>query len=113
PDGAALMPNQNCGSSPSGDGVSGNFAHQAAIVSSDNGISWSVRPIPDSVSTLRSDPSVAADAANRLYFGYEYGVHKGGEVNGEQVGGRAMIATSRTGGATWSRSVDIGAPLGI
>jgi hypothetical protein len=113
PDGTALMPNQNCDSAPSADGATGNFAHQAAIVSTDNGSSWTVRAVPDSVSTLRSDPSVSADAANKLYFGYEYGVHQGGDVNGEQIGGRAMIATSGDHGATWSRSVDVGAPLGI
>ena len=113
PDGTAVMPNQNCDSSPSTGGTTGNFAHQAAIVSPDNGTTWTVRTIPDSASTLRSDPSVAADAANKLYFGYEYGVHKGGDVNAEQIGGRAMITTSRDHGATWSRSVDIGAPLGI
>jgi hypothetical protein len=113
PDGTAVMPNQNCDSSPSTSGATGNFAHQATIVSTDNGGTWAVHTIPDSVSTLRSDPSVSADAANKLYFGYEDGVYKGGDVNGEQVGGRAMIATSSDHGATWSRSVDVGAPQGI
>ncbi len=110
PDGTAIVPNQNCGPAPGTQGITGNFPNQAAVVSTNDGATWSVNVIPDSVSTVRSDPSAAADSAATWYFGYESGVDN---AAGEQVAGRAMVSMSHDGGTTWSPSVDIGAPLGI
>jgi hypothetical protein len=98
PDGTAVVPNQNCGTG------------QAAVVSTDNGATWSVNPIAGSVATLRSDPSAAADKANRWYFGYESAVN---DNSATQVGGKAMITTSTDGGTTWAPSVDVGAVMGL
>lgn len=108
PDGTAIVPDQNCASAPDPNNVGGPFPNQAAVVSKDNGTTWAVNVIPDSSETLRSDPSTAADAANKWYFGYEDGVKSGGQ----QVAGNAKISTSPDG-TTWSPSVDVGAPLGI
>ena len=111
PDGTAILPNQTC--APTDNPLAtGPFPNQAAVVSTTNGApgGWSVNVIPDSTYTLRSDPSTAADAANKWYFGYESGVFGTG---GTQVAGRAKIATSSTGGTTWTPSVDVGAPFGI
>lgn len=118
PDGTAVVPNQNCGPAPDPtvppSVVSGHmFPNQAAVVSTNNGVTWSVHVIPGSSPTLRSDPSAAYDAADTMFFGYEDGVFSGNDVSGEQIGGRAMIATSPDNGATWSKPVDVGAPLGI
>ncbi len=118
PDGTAVVPNQNCGPAPdptvAPDVLSGHmFPNQAAVVSANNGVTWTVNVIPGSSPTLRSDPSAAFDAANRMYFGYEDGVFTNNDVTAEQIGGRAMIATTTDNGATWSTPVDVGAPLGI
>src|SRR5205085_176821 len=75
----------------------GPFPNQAAVVSKDNGLTWAVNVIPGSTSTLRSDPSTAADAVSKWYFGYEDGVNSGGS----QVAGLAKISTSPDG-TTWS-----------
>jgi hypothetical protein len=109
PDGTAIVPNQNCGPAinPNPPAV---FPNQAAVVSTDNGVTWSVNVIPDSVASLRSDPSVAGDAANKIYFGYENAINSN---TGEQIGGQAMIAMSTNHGTTWTPSVDVGAPFGI
>jgi hypothetical protein len=117
-DGTAVVPNQNCAAAPDpslAPGVlSGHmFPNQAAVVSADNGATWSVNVIPGSTPTIRSDPSASFDAANRMYFGYEGGVFTNNDVTAEQIGGRAMIATSTDNGGTWSTPVDVGAPLGI
>ncbi|MFN2581686.1 MAG: sialidase family protein, partial [Candidatus Dormibacteria bacterium] len=112
PDGTAIVPNQNCGPAPD-TGFPAHFPNQAAVLSRDNGLTWAVHVIPDSVSTFRSDPSVAADSAGKLYFAYESGVYAQGDYNAEQIGGRAMLASSSDDGTTWTRSVDVGAGLGI
>ena len=110
PDGTAIVPNQNCGPAPTTDGVTGNFTNQAAIVSTNNGASWTVNVIPGSVATVRSDPAAAADSAGRWYFAYESALDND---SGEQVAGRAMVSTSSDDGSTWSPSVDVGAPFGL
>jgi hypothetical protein len=71
-------------------------------VSTDNGLNWVVRTVPDAKSiSPGSDPSVAAGANNTMYFGY---------VN---VDGHAKIAVSTDRGLHWSKSKDAGTPFGI
>ena len=72
-----------------------------------------MQTVPGSTSTLRSDPSVAFDAAGTMYFGMENGVFQNNDVTKTQIGGTAMIATSKDEGRTWSPPVDVGAPFGI
>ena len=96
PDGTAYVPNQACDPTSMD-----SYTKQAAVTSADNGVTWSPHFIPDSAATLRSDPSVAADSANTIYFGYEDG------------SGHARIATSSDHGVTWAASVDVGAPFGV
>jgi len=110
PDGTAIVPNQNCATSPSAKGVAGNFANQAAVVSQDNGLTWAVHVIPGSVSTLRSDPAASADTSGRWYFAYENAVDN---ASGEQIGGSARVSMSTDDGTTWSPSVDISSGLGL
>src|SRR6266852_2756296 len=95
PDGTAYVPNKSCMDSS---GVS----RIGVAVSTDNGLSWSVRTVPDSKSiSPGSDPSVAAGANNTIYLGY---------VNTD---GHAKIAVSSDRGAHWSKSKDAGTPFGI
>src|SRR5258708_35897 len=64
PDGTAYVPNKSC---MDANGVS----RIGVAVSTDNGLSWSVRTVPDSKSiSPGSDPSVAAGANNTIYLGY-------------------------------------------
>src|SRR6266851_3632638 len=95
PDGAAYVPNVRC---MDANGVS----RPGVAVSTDNGLSWVVRTVPDAKSiSPGSDPSVAAGANNTIYFGY---------VN---VDGHAKIAISTDRGLHWSKSKDAGTPFGI
>lgn len=95
PDGTAYVPNENC---MDANGVS----RPGLAVSADNGLTWSVRTVPDGKSiSPGSDPSVAAGAHNTLYFGY---------VNSD---GHAKIAVSHDHGLSWSKSKDAGTPFGI
>jgi Fibronectin type III domain len=90
PDGTVYVPNASCG------------ANQAASVSTDNGITWTVRAIPDSVSG-NTDPSVGIASNGAVYFGYQSGTGPS----------YAKIAVSHDRGLNWSPSVDAGAPFGI
>jgi hypothetical protein len=95
PDGTAYVPNKNC---MDNSGVS----RIGVAVSTDNGLSWMVRTIPDSKSiSPGSDPSVAAGTNNTIYLGY---------VNTD---GHAKIAVSADRGQHWSKSKDAGTPFGI
>ena len=89
PDGTVYVPNRGCG------------ANQAVAVSSDNGLTWAVRPIPDSTPALGNDPSVGLAADGTAYFGYQDG------------SGAAKMAVSHDQGKTWSPSVNVGASLAI
>jgi hypothetical protein len=95
PDGTAYVPNENC--------MDVNGVNRPGVaVSTDNGLSWVVRTVPDATSiSPGSDPSVAAGNNNTIYFGY---------VNGD---GHAKIATSVDRGLHWSKSRDAGTPFGI
>jgi hypothetical protein len=94
-DGTAYVPNERC---EDAQGVS----RPGVAVSTDNGLSWTVRTVPDATTiSPGSDPSVAAGANNTIYFGY---------VNGD---GHARIAVSRDRGLHWSKSKDAGTPFGI
>lgn len=110
PDGTDYLPNQNCAPAPDPADAAGIFPNQGVAVSQDNGNTWSVRTLPASHATLRSDPSVASDRANTIYFGYEDAVD---DPSGTQVGGHAMIASSKDHGTTWSPPVDVGSAFGI
>jgi len=88
PDGTAYVPNKNCG------GV------QAVVVSRDNGLTWTVHPVPGSTSA-DSDPSIGIGSDNTVYFGWHNG------------NGHPMVAVSKDHGVTWSNPTDVGTALGI
>ena len=115
PDGTAVIPNQDCGPSTDVANAGGTFTNQAAVVTTNNGLSWTVDVIPGSHASLRSDPSVAFDKAGTMFFGYEDGTYANNDLSdlSKQIGGRAMLATSSDEGAHWSTPVDVGASLGI
>lgn len=90
PDGTVYVPNASCGS------------NQAVGVSADNGLTWSVRAIPDSIPG-NTDPSIGIASNGTAYFGYQSGTGPS----------YAKIAASHDRGLTWSPSVNVGAPFGI
>jgi hypothetical protein len=95
PDGTVYVPNEKC---MDANGVS----RPGVAVSTDNGLSWTVRTVADGKSVSPgSDPSVAAGSNNTIYFGY---------VNSD---GHAKIAVSHDRGLSWSKSRDAGTPFGI
>ncbi|MBV9572888.1 MAG: hypothetical protein JOY93_02450 [Acidobacteriales bacterium] len=90
PDGTVYVPNASCG------------AHQIVAVSTDNGVTWTVRPIPDSQPGLGLvDPSVGIASDGTVYFGYQ------------DQSGHPKIAVSHDRGVTWSKSYDVGGPFNI
>ncbi|HEY6944409.1 MAG TPA: sialidase family protein [Candidatus Acidoferrum sp.] len=95
PDGTAYVPNERC--------MDANGVDRPGVaVSTNNGLSWSVRTVPDGKSiSPGSDPSVAAGSNNTIYFGY---------VN---LDGHPKIAVSHDRGLSWSKSKDAGTPFGI
>ena len=88
PSGTVYVPNRNCG------------GHAAAVVSIDNGATWSVRTIPGS-SAHKSDPSIGISTGNVIYLGYTSADH------------HAHIAVSRDEGATWLNDTDVTALAGL
>ncbi len=57
PDGTAYVPNKGCGSK------------QGVVVSEDNGITWDIRTVPNSLAA-NSDPSVAIARDGRVYLAF-------------------------------------------
>ena len=93
PDGTVYVPNRTCG---------GVVA--AVIVSTDNGTTWTVRPVQNSTfltTAAPDDPSVGIDSNGVVYF------------LGAANGTAAMVATSSDQGQTWTNIYDVGAIYGV
>ena len=88
PDGTAYLPNKGCGDS------------QAAVVSKDNGTSWTVSKVPGATPG-NSDPSVGVGANGTVYFGY---------VGAD---GKPGMAVSHDKGKTWVNRQTVGTEFGI
>jgi hypothetical protein len=94
PDGTMYVPQDSCG------------GHQGMAVSQDNGSTFTYSVVPDANPGV-TDPSVASDRSNNLYFGYE----DGGITSHPSSQPRISVSTDH--GATWSPSVNVGTPFGI
>ncbi len=80
PDGTVYLPNNSCG----GTG--------AVVVSEDNGLTWSIRPVQNAVSQTRAnsnlqDPAAAIDSNGRVYFAMSSST-----VAGSATGGSNAVA---------------------
>jgi hypothetical protein len=92
PDGTVYVPNRACGT------------QSAVVVSTDNGLTWTVRPIQngsDPITGASDDPAVAIDAAGKIYCLFA------------QNGTIAAVGTSTDQGVTWKNIFDVGAAFGI
>ena len=108
PDGTAYVPNQACDRIGFDPNLPNElYAHQAVVVSEDNGMTWQVRSVPDSRAVFYSDPQVGVGSGNTIYFAYQ----DGGNADG--TGRRPKVAVSHDHGKTWMPSADVGAALGI
>jgi hypothetical protein len=95
PDGTVYLPNRDCSGT------------QTLIVSENNGVTWSIRPVntctwaakPSLVGT-GDDPAVSVDASGRVYFAFS------------NFGASAGVAVSEDKGQTWKNMYDIGAVYG-
>ena len=99
-DGTVFVPNKGCG------GI------QSVVVSEDNGVTWSIRPVktdtlaaaPPTVGT-GDDPAIAIDAGGRAYFVFSN--------FGGGTGAGAGVAISDDNGQTWKNMFDVGAIYGV
>ena len=88
PDGTAYVPDRSCG------------GKAAVIASEDGGITWNIRPVPQS-SAGNTDPSVGIGANGTIYVGYQ------------AADGHAHLAVSRDRGLTFPIDADVGSLFGI
>jgi hypothetical protein len=99
-DGTVYVPNRSCG------------GKAAVVVSTDNGVTWAVRPVPTSSTTgFLVDPSVGigdnnagkpvGQASSTIYLGYQ------------AADSHARVAVSHDRGATWVNDQDVGASHGL
>ncbi|MEP6698779.1 MAG: hypothetical protein ABJB09_03525 [Verrucomicrobiota bacterium] len=96
-DGTVYVPQKACGNTiPFHDG---DLA--SAIVSEDNGTTWTIRPIPAALTHADRDPSIGIATDGTVYEGYQ------------AMDGHARIAVTHDKGVTWSTPYDVGAQLGI
>src|SRR5437867_3333562 len=98
PDGTVYVPDKGCATA-SVPLLNGGQA--AAIVSEDNGVTWSIRPIPDGSSPGEWDPSIGIATDGTAYLG------------SQAFDGHPHIAVPHGRGLHWSPSYDVGAQLGI
>ncbi len=88
PDGTVYVPDKSCSNK------------QVAIVSEDSGLTWKVRPIPDSTPGP-TDPQMALATDGTGYFCY---------IDGS---GRPKAAVTHNKGSSWDPSYDLGASVGV
>jgi hypothetical protein len=110
-DGTVYVPNVGCGGAVP---FHETGAKQAVIVSEDNGITWNIRPIPDSTTHGNGsadnaiigtrDPSVSIDADGNVYFVYQAEDDAAGNTH-------PKVAVSHDKGVTWQPSIDVGAAV--
>lgn len=119
-DGTVYVPNMGCGGAVP---FHETGAKQAVIVSEDNGITWNIRPIPDSTTHGNGsadntiigtrDPSVSIDADGTVYFVYQAEDRLTGNLDGTDIAGdtHPKVAVSHDHGVTWAPSIDVGATV--
>ena len=99
PDGTVYVPNRACGNTPLLNG-----GNSAVVVSTDNGITWTIRPVLNGSVTSSSatdDPAVAVDSAGKVYCLFAL------------KGTNAAVGISSDQGVTWKNIFDVGAGLGL
>ncbi|HVE69785.1 MAG TPA: hypothetical protein VNI54_00345 [Thermoanaerobaculia bacterium] len=88
PDGTVYVPNKSC------------FSGQGFAVSTDNGLTWTIRTVPGSTSGA-TDPSIGIASDGSVYLGF---------ANSD---GKAFVAVTKDRGQTWLNIQDVGASQNI
>jgi hypothetical protein len=112
--GVVYLPNKGCGGVPTPNNLTNSEffgGSPAVIVSDDNGVTWSVRMVPGSHNPDQSDPSVAFDKSNTVFFGWMDGVNPTETQLATQT--TARIAVSKDRGRTWTKPYDVSSALGL
>src|SRR5205814_7032238 len=102
PNGTVYLPNNSCGGAG------------AVVVSEDNGLTWSVRPVQNASNQTRAnanlqDPAVGIDNNGKVYFAMSSSTVAGSPTGGSN----AVVATSTDRGQTWQNIYDVGAVYGL
>jgi hypothetical protein len=87
---------------------------QGVYVSTDNTMSWTLRPIPNATKGNAGDGSIAVGKDGTLYAAY--GSNDAGPSSIDELGdagGRVHVVVSRDKGAHWSRDIALGRDLGV
>jgi YD repeat-containing protein len=114
PDGVVYLPNKGCGGTPTAGNLTNSefFGGAPAVsVSEDNGLTWTVRPVPGAHNPDESDPSVASDRASTTYFGWEDGTNPSETTYGRTSSAR--ISVTKDHGKTWTKPYDVSSALGL
>jgi hypothetical protein len=91
-DGTVYVPNRDCA------------GQSAAVVSQDNGITWSVRPVQSAAvpnTSASDDPAIGIDSNGRVYFAFA------------NNGTAAAVATSDDFGVTWHNIFNVSSVFGL
>jgi hypothetical protein len=119
-DGTVYVPNVGCGGAVP---FHETGANQAVIVSEDNGVTWNIRPIPDSTTHGNGsadnaiigtrDPSVSIDGDGNVYFVYQAEDRLTAVTDPTDKAGdtHPKVAVSHDHGLHWDPSIDVGATV--
>ncbi|MEQ1438341.1 PKD domain-containing protein [Fontimonas sp. SYSU GA230001] len=99
PDGTLYIPDSS--QCVLGNGLDGSSEHVVAFVSEDAGMTYEVRPIPQSAGGAGSDPSIGIATDGTVYMCYE------------NADGTTHVAVSHDKGQTWINDTDVGAAAGL
>jgi hypothetical protein len=113
PDGTAYLPPTQCdkGITSLADQPSNPLSRPSAAVAvtENNGVTWELRYVPESVSGNAGHPSLGVASDGAVYFAW--GSREGGKRT--DAGGPPMAAVSRDKGRTWTKPYQLGREFGI
>ena len=98
PDGTVYLPPRSCGDTVNNTEITG------VSVSQDNGLTWTLRKAPNTITGDAGHPSVGVGTTGDVYLAY------GGPRDGKTVGqsGPPMMVLSKDKGQTWTAPVNVG-----
>ncbi len=89
PDGTVYLPHKSCG------------GHPGTAVSSDAGLTWTVRSVPTGAAGADADPSIGIGKDGTAYLSWV------------DADGKPKVASTKDKGVSWTSAYDLGTALGI
>jgi hypothetical protein len=114
PDGTVYLPNKSCFGTPTTNQLTDGLfddGKPSVAVSTDNGLTWTVRAEPIGTSQDEDDNTVDVSRTGRLWMAWQQGRNVSPTVGAP--GSAAMAAWSDDQGKTWSRASNLSLPLGL